>query len=378
MTTKTHEADVSPRARFSSWWRMVGVIVELELRQRLRTTRWKATLVVAFVVTSLAVFGSMYLAVGAFGGTYAGWASNLYGLLIGFLLLLGIIVAPTLAATTINGDRKDATLAVVQDTAISNWQLALGKLIGSWVAGMALVAVAAPYVIWGLVEAPQPIWRGVVGAVVLALVFACYAGIGLGFSAVTARPAGSAVLTQAAVFFLLLGLPVVFGLLYPTVAQTHSVVRTETAVTDPSSPTPTWTCREVTRGEEFHHHERIWWLLAPNPFFIVADAVSSPPQNPMRTSDSTAAQEIARTLSAVRAGPYIGPRTCADISYGYSDGSDPIGHRAREAAHETSEMGHSWYVGLGIYLALGGLGYVAAARRLRIPAGKLPRGVRIA
>ena len=245
MTTKTHEADVSPRARFSSWWRMVGVIVELELRQRLRTTRWKATLVVAFVVTSLAVFGSMYLAVGAFGGTYAGWASNLYGLLIGFLVLLGIIVAPTLAATTINGDRKDATLAVVQDTAISNWQLALGKLIGSWVAGMALVAVAAPYVIWGLVEAPQPIWRGVVGAVVLALVFACYAGIGLGFSAVTARPAGSAVLTQAAVFFLLLGLPVVFGLLYPTVAQTHSVVRTDTTATDPSSPTPHL---DVSRG----------------------------------------------------------------------------------------------------------------------------------
>lgn len=97
----------------------------------------------------------MYLAVGVFGGTYTGWASNLYGLLVGFLLLLGIIVAPTLAATTINGDRKDATLAVVQDTAIGNWQLALGKLIGSWVAGMALVAVAAPYLIWGVIEAPN-------------------------------------------------------------------------------------------------------------------------------------------------------------------------------------------------------------------------------
>ncbi|PKZ64353.1 ABC transporter permease [Gordonia terrae] len=368
----------SSRTSFTGWWRMVGVIVELELRQRLRTTRWKATLIVAFVVISLAVFGSMYLAVGVFGGTYTGWASNLYGLLVGFLLLLGIIVAPTLAATTINGDRKDATLAVVQDTAIGNWQLALGKLIGSWVAGMALVAVATPYLIWGVIEAPQPIWRGVLGAIVLALIFACYAGIGLGFSAVTARPAGSAVLTQAAVFFLLLGLPVVFGLLYPTVAQTHSVVRTETTVTDPSNPTPTWTCREVTRDEEFHHHERIWWLLAPNPFFIVADAVSSPPENPMRSSDSTAAQEISRTLSAVRAGPYIGPRTCADISYGYVDQHAPTGHIAREAAHETSEMGHSWVVGLGIYLVFGGLGYVVAARRLRIPAGKLPRGVRIA
>ncbi|WP_055476998.1 ABC transporter permease [Gordonia sp. HS-NH1] len=377
MTTTTLPTDDSRRTGFSSWWRMVAVIVELELRQRLRTTRWKASLIVAFVVTSLAVFGSMYLAVGVFGGTYTGWASNLYALLLGFLLLLGIIVAPTLAATTINGDRKDATLAVVQDTGITNWQLALGKLIGSWVAGIALVAVAAPYLIWGLVEAPQSIWRSVLGIVVLALVFASYAGIGLGFSAVTARPAGSAVLTQSAVFFLLLGLPVAFGLLYPTTAQMHSVIRTDTTVTDPSSPTPTWTCQEVTREEEFHHQERIWWLLAPNPFFIVADAVSTTPENPTRASDSTA-QEISQTLSAVRAGPYIGPRTCADISFGYVDQQAPTGHIARETAHQTSEMGDSWYVGLGIYLMLGGLGYLVAARRLRIPAGKLPRGVRIA
>ncbi len=377
MTTNTLPTDDSPRTGFSSWWRMVAVIVELELRQRLRTTRWKASLIVAFVVTSLAVFGSMYLAVGVFGGTYTGWASNLYALLLGFLLLLGIIVAPTLAATTINGDRKDATLAVVQDTGITNWQLALGKLIGSWVAGIALVAVAAPYLIWGLVEAPQSIWRSVLGIVVLALVFASYAGIGLGFSAVTARPAGSAVLTQSAVFFLLLGLPVAFGLLYPTTAQMHSVIRTDTTVTDPSSPTPTWTCQEVTREEEFHHHERIWWLLAPNPFFIVADAVSTTPENPTRTSDSIA-QEVSQTLSAVRAGPYIGPRTCDDISFGYVDQQAPTGHIARETAHQTSEMGDSWYVGLGIYLMLGGLGYLVAARRLRIPAGKLPRGVRIA
>ena len=377
MTTTTLPTDDSRRTGFSSWWRMVAVIVELELRQRLRTTRWKASLIVAFVVTSLAVFGSMYLAVGVFGGTYTGWASNLYALLLGFLLLLGIIVAPTLAATTINGDRKDATLAVVQDTGITNWQLALGKLIGSWVAGIALVAVAAPYLIWGLVEAPQSIWRSVLGIVVLALVFASYAGIGLGFSAVTARPAGSAVLTQSAVFFLLLGLPVAFGLLYPTTAQMHSVIRTDTTVTDPSSPTPTWTCQEVTREEEFHHHERIWWLLAPNPFFIVADAVSTTPENPTRASDSIA-QEISQTLSAVRAGPYIGPRTCADISFGYVDQQAPTGHIARETAHQTSEMGDSWYVGLGIYLMLGGLGYLVAARHLRIPAGKLPRGVRIA
>ncbi|MBD0859627.1 ABC transporter permease [Gordonia sp. zg691] len=374
--TARHET-TSRRTTGSAWWRMVGVIVELELRQRLRTTRWKATLGAAFAVTSLAVFGSLYLAVGAFGGTYDGWSSNLYVLLLGFLLLLGIIVAPTLAATTVNGDRKDATLAVVQDTAITNWQLALGKLIGAWVAGMALVAVTAPYLIWGLVEAPEAIGRGLLGLVVLAIVFACYSGIGLGFSAVTARPAGSAVLTQAAVFFLILGLPVLFGLLFPTVAQTHSVIRTETTVTDAQATTPTWQCHEVRKDQEFHHHERIWWLLAPNPFFIVADAVSTPPENPRRYSDSVA-EEISRTLSAVRAGPYIGPRSCAGISAFGSDQSDPNSHRAREAAHETSTMGASWYIGLAIYLVLGGLGYVVAARRLRIPAGKLPRGVRIA
>jgi Cu-processing system permease protein len=371
----------SSRTSFTGWWRMVGVIVELELRQRLRTTRWKATLVVAFAVISLAVLGSLYLSVAAFNGTYRGWSLNLYALLMGVLLMIGIIVAPTLAATTINGDRKDATLAVVQDTAITNWQLALGKLIGNWVAGLAVAGVALPYLIWGIVESDQGIGRGLLGVVVLTVLFACYAGIGLGFSALTARPAGSAVLTQATVFFVILGLPMIFGLLTPAVAEKHSVIRTESTVINSDVANPIFECREVRRDEQFHHHERIWWLLAPNPFIVVADAVAPRPDPTDLRADTTAAQVISGTLSSVRAGPKVTDHRCADtaaVVYMPDTSLDPDSPRAQERARESAHMGHSWYVGVGFYLALGALGCLVAARRLRIPAGKLPRGVRIA
>ncbi|MDH3009274.1 MULTISPECIES: ABC transporter permease [Gordonia] len=380
MTTPLLEQPTRPETRttaFTTWWRMVWVIVELELRQRLRTTRWKAILATAFAVVSLVVLGSLYLSVVAFGGTYRGWSSALYEILVGFLLFLGIIVAPTLAATTINGDRKDATLAVVQATSITNSQLALGKLIGSWLASLAFVGVAAPYVIWGIVESPNGVAHGLAGVTVLIALFVCYAGIGLGFSAMTTRPAGSAVLTQASVLFLILGLPIVFGLLFPATTQTHTVIRPNTTFVDNPPQPPTSTCREVREDREFHHHEHIWWLLAPNPFFIVADAVA-PQRDPLdREAASSVASEISQVFSAVRAGPYIGSRYCSDTTYTYP-AVDPADYSVRETAHETSKVGDSWYFGLTFYFALGGIGFWVAARRLRVPAGKLARGVRIA
>lgn len=395
MTTTVHDPapDHSPSLghRIRRWWSIVGVLVGLELRQRLRTTRWKITLAVAFVVLALAVFGSMYFSMGPGRSTYADWSKNLYAIVMAAELFFGVILAPTLAATAINGDRKDATLAVVQATPISNWQLAIGKLAGNWASCLALVAIASPFLVWGIIAAPYGIGVGLLGVLVLCLLFACYAGVGLGFSALTARPAGSAILTQATVFFLILGLPALFGLALPTTAQDHQVIRAN--YTYPSDapgsgvpPTQEPVCRDVEQTKTVQHTERIWWLLAPNPFLILPDVLAGH-DNPKTLQwtgpeppGPTVVAPIAELLSSVRAGPYLQEPVCADRLRGYMAGSASGQHpfyRA-QAAHEKSRIGDSWYLGLLANLALGGIGVVIAARRLRVPAGTLPKGIRIA
>lgn len=395
MTTTVHAPahDHSPSLghRIRRWWTPVGVIVGLELRQRLRTTRWKITLAVAFVVLALAVFGSMYFSMGPGRSTYANWAQNLYAIVMAAELFFGVILAPTLSATAINGDRKDATLAVVQATPISNWQLAIGKLAGNWVSCLALVAIASPFLIWGIIAAPYGIGIGLLGVLVLCLLFACYGGIGLGFSALTARPAGSAVLTQATVFFLILGLPALFGLGYLTTAQKHQVIRGNYTYPSDSPgaeepPTQEPVCTEVEQTETFHHTERIWWLLAPNPFLILPDVLAAH-DNPRiqqwtgpEPPGPTVIAPIAEMLSSARVGPYVSTPRCTDQHGWYMSGDDS-GRKPfymAKAEHEKARIGDSWYLGLLVNIALGGIGVVIAARRLRVPAGTLPKGVRIA
>lgn len=126
-----------------------------------------------------------------------------------------------------------------------------------------LPSSATPFLIWGIIAAPYGIGTGLLGVVVLCLLFACYGGIGLGFSALTARPAGSAVLTQATVFFLILGLPALFGLTYATTSQDHRVVRGKytyptNSIGPETPPTEAPVCRDVEETETFYQTERIW------------------------------------------------------------------------------------------------------------------------
>lgn len=377
--------------RTRRWWSIVGVLVGLELRQRLRTTRWKVTLSVAFVVLALAVFGSMYVSMGLGQSTYSAWAQNLYAIVMAAELFFGVILAPTLAATAINGDRKDATLAVVQATPISNWQLTIGKLIGNWVSCLALVAIASPFLIWGILAAPYGIATGLLGVLVLCLLFACYGGIGLGFSALTARPAGSAVLTQATVFFLILGLPALYALAYLTTEQEHQVIRgMYTYPSEPPGtempPTQEPVCDNVEQVETFNHTERIWWLLAPNPFLILPDLLAQH-DNPRvqqwigpEPPGPTVIAPIAEMLSSARVGPYLTAPRCTDQHGWYMSGDDSVRKPfyMAKADHEKARVGDSWYLGLLVNVLLGGLGVAIAARRLRVPSGTLPKGVRIA
>ncbi|OHU80085.1 ABC transporter permease [Mycobacteroides chelonae] len=359
-----------------AWWQPIGTIAGLELRQRVRTTRWWMTLGAAFLVITLLVFGSRYAATATGDGSASGWDREFYAIVGGFVLLLGLVVAPSMTATSINGDRKDANLAVVQATPITAVQLAVGKLLGGWTASLALLAVSAPYLIWAVLVAPYSIVTSLLGIAVAALLFLCYCGIGLGFSALSARPVSSAVLTQLTVFFLILGLPAIMGLLTPFVRETSVVLRPRW---DYYSSVPT-SCREEPQTVTVTHTERTWWLVAANPFVMAADAVSQ--SDPALTAKpesrgdvvvhepyDTILLSLARDVSQLRSG---------------SEDNRDIGcsERSRSWVEEQEQrsrfVGDTWYLGLVVNLALGAGGLAIAIRRLRVPVETLPRGVRIA
>lgn len=373
---------------FASWWRTVGVLTGLELRQRTRATRWRVLLGVFFLVVSAVVFGSLWFTTAIDDDGYQSWSENLYTILLGFVGFLGLVIAPTMTATSINGDRKDATLAVVQATPASGLQLATGKLLGAWIASCALLVVCAPYLIWAIVAANYPIWASVLGIVVVALLFLCYCGIGLGFSALFSRPIGSAAVTQLTMLFLLIGLPIVSAMLVPT---TESRVMADRPSWDYDSATRTSTCTIERRAVTVTHTERIWWIVAPNPAVVLADAAAQRDYgrdasarryadytdgagNRVRRPEESALGHLADTLSDFR----TAPDPVQDIPCGPRSSWGDFGNDVQFDSSKPRYLGSTWYWGLLGNLALGGIGLAFAARRLRVPATKLPRGVRIA
>ena len=104
----------------------VGVIFSLEMRQRLRECR----LVRAPRVSSSAFcFSSPIRHEHRRFQCLATFRENhnvgglLYSLVIYFVLLLGVLVAPAMSGNAINGDRDSGTLATTQVTLITTWQL---------------------------------------------------------------------------------------------------------------------------------------------------------------------------------------------------------------------------------------------------------------
>ncbi|MFT3661464.1 MAG: ABC transporter permease [Gordonia sp. (in: high G+C Gram-positive bacteria)] len=378
-TPESSPADASPA--YASWTTAVRVVTVLELRQRIRSTRWKWTALALFLLISTVVFGSLYLATLDDSDSYAPWSRELLGIVLAVVLFIGMIGAPAISAATVNGDRRDATLAVVQATPITGTQLALGKFLGAWIASLLFLLIASPYLVWGVIAAASSVVFSLLAIAVTALLLGGYCAVGLGWSSLSNRPTASTMLTLATVLLLLLGLPAAFGLALPSVEQKHTVIAADhrwneaKAAADPDYEGD---CVDRLRELPFTHTERIWWLFLPNPVLIVTDTLAAgtaprehrtrAPRHVVYAAGSVPA-ELAHEISSVRTGPEIVASRCsAAYTATYSD----------RYLHDDRYTGHLWYPGLGFTLLLGLVGFAVAARRLRVPAGRLPKGVRVA
>lgn len=360
----------------STWrvsWHGIRTVAALELRQRVRSTRWIVALVVWFVVVGAITL----LTTGALGALSGGSSGSVHRgpllfFVVTFLVLgLGLLVTPTLSSTAVNGDRAAGTLATVQVTLLTPAEIASGKLLGAFAAAGAFLVASLPF--YGLAMAMGGTSVRTLLAVVgvTAVILASVCGMGIGFSALTSRTAGSTVLTFLGVAGLAVFTLVFFGVTLPTTTSAEQVrvwgVTPSSALqSDAGSGATGPACEWKVETRDVVHTERTWWLLAANPFVVVADA-SAVPEEDMATATSPFFA-IREEIRMARAGANGVVNEC----WG------PDATKVVAGATGGPSRQPVWPWGLGFTVLLGAAGYATAVRRLRIPQRRLPRGVRVA
>jgi ABC-type transport system involved in multi-copper enzyme maturation permease subunit len=325
----------------------VLLVTRQEFRVRLRTGRWRWLLAGWVVLLLLFMIGLQNTFMQAYAVADPGTRGiPMFGALMFFVLGMVLVISPTLTSQTVNGDRERGTLATLQVTMLRPGEIALGKLLSGWAVGLVALALTLPFSLWAMAEGGITFAR--LGAVygVAALLMGCVCAISLGFSAMLARSLTSTLLSYLVVGALAIGTLISFGL-------AQSFTQTEVTGTTPEGYAYDYTMT---------HPEYVWWLLAPNPFVVLAD-------------------------SAPRVAPTY--RQSGDVIY--VDENDPLSAVANEvrdqrrarlvsytSPQDIPEPGAVWPWGLGFDVLLGVGSVIIAARRLRTPSRRLSRGVRIA
>lgn len=348
-------------------WTGVRTVAVLELRQRVRATRWRVMLLIWGIVLTL-VSGGLTTVTVVNGADAEDTLPFLYDLMLCFVLGIGLVVAPTLSATSINGDRADATLALLQATALRSQEIVVGKLAAAWFAALAFLAVALPFLLIFVVLKGSTPLAFLGHLLVLAVTLGAVCAIGLGFSAMTARSSASAVLTYLVVTALTIGTPLA------TLVSTSFVQDTQTRfvyeVDHYTSSGLKQVCKDTptVNIEDIHRTERIWWMLAPNPFVALGDISARAPVEHQHDDYWSPA-----LLTLIGKG--------VDVMRTPKPEEETVYHCEESTFDQEEELPQHlpfWPASLLLLGGLGAGGVVTATRRLATPTGGLPRGVRLA
>lgn len=370
-------------------------VLGMEMRQRLRSRGWYIMLGVWFLiigaVTALTWWSwrtqeDLRLQWNA-GADSMGPGSQIFEIVMAFVLLFGLLVAPALSANAINGDRAGGTLAILQVTLLRPGQIMWGKFLASWIAGMAFLVAAIPFVVFAIVQGGLGFVQIVVCLLMLVVEVGIICAIGVGISALANRPLFSIVVTYLMVAVLTVGTLIAFGLGALISSGTVAVnqvyykgiemyqngeIPDQAPEIYPAPPRPDdvtdegadYFCYGPLEERQAARTERVAWMLAMNPFVVVADAIPYPERNTQtNTSDSTGFFEmISQAARYAQAGPE-GTYECANgkITPSYLGQKTPL-----------------WPLGLGLQVLIAAGILTFGRRALRTPAGKLPKGTRVA
>jgi ABC-2 type transport system permease protein len=350
----------------------IATVARQEFRLRIRAGRWKALLAAFFVVLLLFTVLLRAALAGVVEQELPYRGTVLFGGLVLFVLGLALLVVPALAAQSVNGDRERGTLATLQVTRLSAAEIVLGKFLAAWGTALVFLALTLPLVAYAMTQGGVPVGRVVVVLAVLALLLGTVCAISLFLSAVLSRTTTSGVLAYLAVFGLTVGTLIVFGLVTATTTEPYTV----TFRNDCTGAPPDSGCVEGTESYETTRArtDRTWWLLAPNPFVVLADAAPQLPEEeplpagdvgpPVSARSLDPLGQIGRTVRDLRRPPDDSPVVAASPLV-----PEPVAAPPAPAV---------WPTGLAVDVALGAAALVLTVRRLRTPTRTLPRGQRVA
>lgn len=340
----------------------VGTIVGLELTQRVRSVAWYVLLGVFAVVLLLVTV----LAFGAFSGQSSS-GPGVYSTVVYIVLLLAVLVSPTLSGNAINGDRDAATLAPVQVTLATTGEILVGKVLAAWTTGLAFVAVAVPFLLAATASGGASPVTVAVSLAVLVVEIGVIAAVGVALSGILARPLFSVATTYLVVAALTIGTLIAFGLA-GTAFRSEAVNQYRSGVEFDQNGVATECGEWETYVYEAPRFDRVWWMLAPNPFVILADAT------PVTLSQDGNPVDLFGQLALSVRGAQLPPT----LEYRWDDCNPGAEMPTLTPAQVLERTTPSWFVGLLIQLVLAAALLWWAWARTRTPARRLPPGTRIA
>lgn len=353
-------------------------IARLELTQRVRTVSWYVLLGV-FAALLVGVTSLSFL---AYAGAPAGAGPGVYSVVVCVTLLLVLLVSPTLSGSSINGDRDAATLAAVQVTLARTGEILLGKLLAAWITGLAFVLVAVPFLVVATFGGGVSPVTVVISLVVMIAETLIVAAIGVALSGILARPLFSVATTYLVVATLAIGTLIGFGLGGMAI-QSEGTSSYRDPLFDSVTGDPVcsdggddcWKRPELMMCDEWHtetmrvpRFDAVWWMLASNPFVILADAV------PMTVDEYGNPTDVFGYVKVGARQVQIAPEL--DRRWDACAPEEPyVPSRAEDVVAQTVP---SWFIGLGVQVLLAALLVWRAWMRTETPARRLPPGTRIA
>jgi ABC-type transport system involved in multi-copper enzyme maturation permease subunit len=351
-------------------------VVVLELKQRLRSRGWYIMLAIWFVLTGLVTWltWASWNASQEAQRTYSGYVpppetgpgSMIFEVVLAFVLLFALLVAPALSANAVNGDRAGGTLAILQVTLLQPGQILWGKFVAAWAAALVFLVASTPFLVIGVALGGMTPGHVLVALLMLAVEVGVVCAIGVGISALAGRPLFSIVVTYLAVAGLAVGTLIAFGLgtglTQGTIMANQPQYRAYEQLSNGPAE-PQYTCSGPLQEQGVMRTERVAWLLAMNPYVVVADAIPYPDRTGQQGFRSVGAIEsISQGARYALAGPE-GTYPCAngEVKPQYLAQSTPM-----------------WPLGLGLQLLVAALLMWLGWRSLRTPAHQLARGTRIA
>jgi ABC-type transport system involved in multi-copper enzyme maturation permease subunit len=348
----------------------VMTVARLEFRLRIRAGRWR-WMVGAWFVLLLAVTGLVRASLNERNLSDAQVEARgavMFGVVMIIVLALALLVSPALAAQSVNGDRERGTLATLQVTRLRASEIAIGKLLASWGTAVLFLAVTLPLALWCYAEGGLSALRVLGVYLVMALLLGVVCSVALALSALLARSTTSGVLAYLTVFALSVGTFIAFGLA-TVLTQEHVKATSQNCEFDTSGNQIPGSCQDYEVSVP--RTDRTWWLLAPNPFAVLADSAPAGPVRRVVQPDGRVAEEgvsldplgaMSRALHQIRVKPEV---QSSDFGTFYDVPDGVVG-------------GAVWPTGLLIDLLVGAGAVWLTARRLRTPTYRLARGQRIA